>query len=133
MASIQRIGFTRSQNDLSKIFKALAHPARIAILDHLLKEGRIMCKRIVLELPISQPAVSKHLSILLDTGLIGYEKISNATYYVVNPILIENAEKALKEFTDEAGSAEIDFRSTIFNTQLLPANFLDENYRTTVN
>ena len=38
MASIQRIGFTRYQNDLSKIFKALGHPARIAIIDLLLEK-----------------------------------------------------------------------------------------------
>lgn len=132
MASIQRIGFTNSQNDLSKIFKALGHPARMAIIHHLIKEGRIMCKRIVLELPISQPAVSKHMQILLEVGLVGYEKVANATYYVVNPILIDVAKESLISASDDAKKVELDFSAMIFSTQFL-RGFSEENYRTTVN
>ncbi len=123
MASIQRFGFSQQQNDLSKIFKALGHPARVAIIQRLINEGRIMSKVIACDMPITQPAISKHLQILFETGLVGYEKVSNVTYYIVNPLLIEMAEGALKEFRNETKMIHKDFRNVTLNTQVLPEGF----------
>ncbi|TAK35750.1 MAG: ArsR family transcriptional regulator [Saprospiraceae bacterium] len=62
--------FTESQNELANIAKALGHPARIAILEHLLKVDRCICGDIVNELPLSQPTVSQHLRELKNAGII---------------------------------------------------------------
>ncbi|GAB5416702.1 MAG: metalloregulator ArsR/SmtB family transcription factor [Crocinitomicaceae bacterium] len=123
MASIQRFGFSQQQNDLSKIFKALGHPARVAIIQCLINDGRIMSKAIACDMPITQPAISKHLQILFETGLIGYEKVSNVTYYTVNPLLIEMAEGALKELRTEVKMKNEDFSRVIVNTQIIPEAF----------
>jgi ArsR family transcriptional regulator len=55
---------------LAKYAKALSHPARIAILQLLLKKQACICGDIVNELPLSQSTVSQHLKELKEAGLI---------------------------------------------------------------
>lgn len=50
--------------------KALGHPARIAILEVLIKKQACICGDIVDELPLSQSTVSQHLKELKEAGLI---------------------------------------------------------------
>ena len=62
--------FTKAQNDLAVLTKALGHPARIAIIQFLIKRKSCVCGDIVDELPLSQSTVSQHLSELKKAGLI---------------------------------------------------------------
>ncbi len=62
--------FTIKQNKIAKYAKALGHPARIAILELLIKKQACICGDIVDELPLSQSTVSQHLKELKDAGLI---------------------------------------------------------------
>lgn len=62
--------FTAEQNEMANLMKALAHPARIAIIDYLLKVNACICGDIVNELPLAQPTVSQHLKELKNAGLI---------------------------------------------------------------
>jgi len=62
--------FTEKQNELAMLLKALAHPARIAIIEVLLKTENCICGDIVDELPLAQPTVSQHLKELKNAGLI---------------------------------------------------------------
>lgn len=62
--------FTAKENKLAKYAKALAHPARIAILQFLCKKQACVCGDIVEELPLSQSTVSQHLKELKEAGLI---------------------------------------------------------------
>ncbi len=62
--------FTVKQNKIAKYMKALGHPARIAILEVLIKKQACMCGDIVEEIPLSQSTVSQHLKELKDAGLI---------------------------------------------------------------
>jgi DNA-binding transcriptional ArsR family regulator len=62
--------FSKTQNDLALITKALGHPARIAILQFLIKTRACICGDIVDELPLSQSTVSQHLHELKKAGLI---------------------------------------------------------------
>jgi len=50
--------------------KALAHPARLAILQFLAEKGTCVCGEVVEILPLSQATVSQHLKVLLQAGLI---------------------------------------------------------------
>ncbi|MGC1242983.1 MAG: metalloregulator ArsR/SmtB family transcription factor [Chryseosolibacter sp.] len=63
-------GFTRTELELAAFAKALAHPARIAILQFLATQKSCMCGDIVNELPLSQSTVSQHLKELKNVGLI---------------------------------------------------------------
>lgn len=62
--------FTIRDNKIAKYAKALAHPARIAILQLLIKKQSCICGDIVDELPLSQSTVSQHLKELKEAGLI---------------------------------------------------------------
>lgn len=55
---------------IAKYAKALSHPARVAILNLLLKKQACVCGDIVEELPIAQSTVSQHLKELKEAGLI---------------------------------------------------------------
>ena len=55
---------------IAKYAKALSHPARVAILNVLLKKQACVCGDIVDELPIAQSTVSQHLKELKEAGLI---------------------------------------------------------------
>jgi predicted transcriptional regulator len=62
--------FTEKQNRLATLIKALAHPARIAILQHLIKTNICVCGSIVEELGLAQATISQHLKELKNAGLI---------------------------------------------------------------
>lgn len=62
--------FTKKQNDLAAMAKAIAHPARIAILQVLLKKNSCVCGSLVDELGLAQATISQHLKELKNAGLI---------------------------------------------------------------
>ncbi len=62
--------FTLEQNELAAIAKALGHPARIAIIQQLLKMNSCICGDLVEEIPLAQPTISKHLKELKAVGII---------------------------------------------------------------
>jgi DNA-binding transcriptional ArsR family regulator len=62
--------FTKKQNELANIARALGHPARIAILQHLVKINGCICNDLVSELGLAQPTISQHLKELKQVGLI---------------------------------------------------------------
>lgn len=70
MGATKSYEFTAKDNKLAKYAKALAHPARIAILKLLANKQNCQCSNIVDELPLSQSTVSQHLKELKDAGLI---------------------------------------------------------------
>ncbi len=62
--------FTERQNNLARMMKALAHPARIAIIQYLLKTDACVCGEIVTEVGLAQATISQHLKELKNAGLI---------------------------------------------------------------
>jgi DNA-binding transcriptional ArsR family regulator len=65
-------------------FRALAEPNRLAIVA-LLADGECPVGDLVAALPISQPTVSKHLSILRRAGLVQVRQDANRRLYRLNP------------------------------------------------
>lgn len=62
--------YAAQELNIAKYAKALSHPARVAILNLLLKKQACICGDIVDELPLSQSTVSQHLKELKEAGLI---------------------------------------------------------------
>ena len=69
MGTSKTFYFNEKQNELAILVKALGHPARIAILEYLLKVNSCICGDIVNQLPLAQPTVSQHLKELKAAGL----------------------------------------------------------------
>ena len=53
--------FTEEQNSIAVIAKVLGHPARIAILEFLIKLKSCVCGDLVKEIGLAQPTISQHL------------------------------------------------------------------------
>lgn len=70
MGATKSYEFGAKENKMAKYAKALAHPARVAIIKFLAKKPSCMCGDIVEELPLSQSTVSQHLKELKEAGLI---------------------------------------------------------------
>jgi DNA-binding transcriptional ArsR family regulator len=87
--------FTKTQNDVAAYAKALAHPARIAILKHLVKMKSCMCGDIVDELPLSQSTVSQHLKELKEAGLIKGNINGASVCYCIDEVNWEKAKAAI--------------------------------------
>ncbi len=62
--------FSVKDNRVARYARALAHPARVAILKLLINKQACICGDIVDELPLSQSTVSQHLKELKAAGLI---------------------------------------------------------------
>jgi DNA-binding transcriptional ArsR family regulator len=62
--------YTEAQLEMATMLKAMGHPARIAIVEHLLKVDACICGDIVDELPLAQASVSQHLKELKQAGII---------------------------------------------------------------
>ena len=81
--------FTEHQNELAILAKALGHPARIAIIEYLLKVNTCICGDIVNELPLAQPTVSQHLKELKNAGLIKGNFEGASICYCINEVGFE--------------------------------------------
>ena len=62
--------FTDEQNELALLFKVMAHPARIAILQHIIQQKACICNDLVGELGLAQATISQHLKELKNIGII---------------------------------------------------------------
>lgn len=95
--------FTDKQNAIATLTKALGHPARIAIIEYLLKVQTCICGDIVNELPLAQPTVSQHLKELKNAGLIKGEIEGNSICYCIDEKVFQ---KLLTYFTNISNKAE---------------------------
>jgi len=85
MGKSKSTAFTEEQNQLANWAKALAHPARIAILQYLIQRNSCVCGDIVDELPLAQATVSQHLKALKEVGIIQGEISGTSVCYCIAP------------------------------------------------
>ena len=84
MGLTKTANFSDLQNKRAAIFKALGHPARVAIIEVLLKKQACICNDLVEELPLSQSTVSQHLRELKEAGIIKGEIEGTSICYCIN-------------------------------------------------
>lgn len=89
--------FTKTQNELAALAKALGHPARIAIVHYLIKTRVCVCGDIVDELPLSQSTVSQHLKELKKVGLIKGNIEGPSVCYCIDEKVWNRAKKMIGE------------------------------------
>ena len=64
----------------SQVIKALAHPSRLFIVEQLC-EHKCSVSELTEMIGVSMPTVSRHLSILMNSGIIDYKKEGATIYY----------------------------------------------------
>lgn len=77
--------FTDQQNKFANMAKVLGHPARIAILEYLVKSDTCICGDLVDELGLAQATISQHLKELKSAGLIKGTIEGVSVCYCINP------------------------------------------------
>ena len=77
--------FNDRQNKLASMMKALAHPARIAIIQYLIKTNACINGDLVEELGLAQPTISQHLKELKNAGLIQGTIEGTSVCYCIDP------------------------------------------------
>lgn len=90
--------FTERQNKLAQMMKALGHPARIAIVQQLLKTNTCICGDIVDELGLAQATISQHLKELKNAGLIQGTIDGTSVCYCIDPKAWKQYKKELEGF-----------------------------------
>ena len=93
--------FTEEQNALARLAKVLAHPARIAILQHLARMNACVNGEFVEELGLAQATVSQHLRELKEVGLIQGTIEGVSVSYCINPVRWKEMKLLLNELFDE--------------------------------
>ncbi len=78
--------FSNTQNQLATAAKAFAHPARVAIIEHLLKANACINSDLVQELGLAQATISQHLRELKDIGLLAGTIEGSRVSYCINPV-----------------------------------------------
>ena len=86
--------FTDEQNRLASMFKVLAHPARVAILQYIINQKACICNDLVDELGLAQATISQHLKELKNIGIIQGTIEGKSVCYCID-------EKLWKQFQEE--------------------------------
>ena len=92
MGASKSASFSEAHNEMATLFKALSHPARVAIVDYLLTVDRCICGDIVNELPLAQPTISQHLKELKNANIIKGSIEGKAICYCINEETIQKIE-----------------------------------------
>ena len=79
------------------VFQALADPTRRAILARIAKD-RIHVAQLSQYFPVSRPAISKHLRILRNAGLLKHECKGKKTFYRLNPLPLQQVDHWLAQY-----------------------------------
>ena len=93
--------YSEMEITLAKYAKALAHPARTAILNLLIEKQVCICGDIVDELPLSQSTVSQHLKELKEAGLIKGEIEGASVCYCIDEEAWAKAKGMLMQLFDK--------------------------------
>jgi DNA-binding transcriptional ArsR family regulator len=77
--------FSTQQNEMATVAKVLAHPARVAILEHLIKANACINGDLVEVIGLAQPTISQHLRELKAIGIIQGTIEGVSVSYCINP------------------------------------------------
>lgn len=92
--------FTAEQNRIATIAKVLGHPARIAILQHLMKIQSCICGDLVDEIGLAQPTISQHLKELKNIQIIQGDIEGTSVCYCINKKEWQKIQEVLVNFLD---------------------------------
>jgi ArsR family transcriptional regulator len=87
--------------ETARLAKALAHPARVALLRTLLRRGECVCGALVDAIPLAQATVSQHLKVLRAAGLVRGEPDPPRVCYCAEPEALRRLRDRLEEMLQE--------------------------------
>ena len=97
--------FNKQQNEFAIILKALAHPARIAILQHIINSQACIGNDLVNEIGLAQATISQHLKELKNVGIIKGNIEGTSVCYCID----EKAWNRIKKQFETFFNVNVDF------------------------
>ncbi len=76
-------------SNLTSVFAALGEPTRFAIVERLLREGELNAGSLQKGVPISAPAISRHLKVLRNAGIVVQRVDKQQRIYAVRPETVQ--------------------------------------------
>ena len=83
-------------NSLVKMAKALSDPTRLRILQEIAKGTNKGCADLFAVVAISQPSMSQHLKVLVESGLVDSHKEGRSKHLAINPTKLQEMESFLQ-------------------------------------
>jgi DNA-binding transcriptional ArsR family regulator len=80
-----------------ELWSAIADPSRRRVLDLLIRNGEASASRLAGRVPFSRQAVSKHLVVLEEAGLISRRKHGREVLYQVEAVRLDQATRAMAD------------------------------------
>ena len=102
MTTAKTAAFTQEQQYLARVAKALAHPARVAIVQFLASKKTCISGDIAAEMPLSRTTVFQHLQELKALDLIRGEIDGLTVCYCLNTELLQQVHQQFTAFFIEA-------------------------------
>ena len=93
--------FESGLTEKANLFKALAHPARLKILQFLAETKTCITGDISDELPLGRTTVNQHLKELKNVGLLDWHIEGVKTKYCLNPEKVQELNDSLQSFINE--------------------------------
>lgn len=87
-----------TEADRADVFRGLAHPLRRRVIAMLRRRERTVSE-ILSELSIAMPTLSRHLSVLRDTGLVRQRKTGHHRHYRLHQPTLRRAQQWLRQNT----------------------------------
>uniref|UniRef100_UPI004048A145 ArsR/SmtB family transcription factor n=1 Tax=Algoriphagus sp. TaxID=1872435 RepID=UPI004048A145 len=106
MGKSKTLLFTPAQNELADLAKALAHPARIAILQYLSNRKSCVNGTLVAELGLAQSTISQHLLELKELGLIRGSIEGATVNYCLNTERWQAVQSLFEGFFDQISTTD---------------------------
>ncbi len=108
MGLVDTSRFPPAHNRLAELARALAHPARVSILQHLLDRQTCVCGELVEEIGLAQPTISQHLKELKQLGLIRGEVEGTRVCYCIDVVAWEQLRAQFGDFLGQAVAGSSD-------------------------
>ncbi|HEY0248402.1 MAG TPA: metalloregulator ArsR/SmtB family transcription factor [Gryllotalpicola sp.] len=98
-------------DDETRVLRAIAEPRRRAIL-RLVADGELTAGQIADAFDVSRPAVSQHLTVLKEAGVIAERREGTRRMYRARPQGLAALRSLLAEFPERGASGDPDARTT---------------------
>lgn len=108
----------RLEKDLVQVFKLLADETRLKVLLYLMQEGELHVSALCERLNQSQPAVSHHLALLRDAGIIEPRRDGKHNFYSVKKSKFHHLiQQLFDSMSTNDGNGEVRFDDFVLTQQ----------------
>lgn len=116
---------TQDQIEIARLFKALGHPARIAIVENLLIHKNLNCTELKSYIQLSQSTISNHLKELQEVGILSLRYDKNCAYYELNKKVLLQISNYLEQIYKQIDKKNYNFLSNYLSPfkEIIHLNF----------